>query len=78
MPELEQDAEADAVYVRLSGHRVTRTEDIGAGRLVDYDAAGQPVGVEFLGVSRGADTDGVPERLVVERMLSEHHVPLYA
>ena len=78
MAEVELDAEADAVYVRLSDHRVTRTEDLGAGRLVDYDAAGQPVGVEFLGVSRGADTDGVPDRLVVERSLAEHHIPLYA
>ncbi len=78
MVQLEHDTEADAVYVRLSDHRVTRTEDIGAGRLVDYDAAGQPVGVEFLGVSRGVDTDGVPDRLMVERSLSEHDIPLYA
>lgn len=78
MVQLEHDTGADAVYVRLSDHRVTRTEDIGAGRLVDYDAPGQPVGVEFLGVSRGVDTDGVPDRLMVERSLSEHDIPLYA
>ena len=78
MVQLEHDTEADVVYVRLSDHRVARTEDLGAGRLADYDAAGKPVGVEFLGVSRGADTDGVPDRPVVEQSLCEHHIPLYA
>lgn len=78
MVDLEHDPEADAAYVRLSDHRVTRTEDLGRGRTVDYDAAGHPVGVEFLGVSQGVDTDGVPERVAVERSLSEHHIPLYA
>ncbi len=78
MVELEHDPEADVVYVRLTEHRVARTEDIGAGRLVDYDAAGQPVGVEFLGVSRGADTAGVPQREAVERALADHEIRLYA
>lgn len=78
MAELKHDPEADAAYVRLSDCRVARTEDVGAGRLVDYDAAGQPVGVEFLAVSRGAKTAGLPQREALERALVDHDIRLYA
>src|SRR5688500_20153888 len=57
------DSEADALYVYLIAQDtdVDRTEAFGDGRMVDYDAQGQVVGVEFLDASRGIDIDGLPE-----------------
>ncbi len=58
------DSEADAIYVRLrDGGRgaAKRTVDLGGHRYVNYDAAGNVLGVEFLVVSRGIDLTDVPE-----------------
>lgn len=59
--EVRYDSEADAIYVRLRATAHARTEELDVARLIDYDAAGDVIGVEFLWVSGGVDLDGVPE-----------------
>jgi uncharacterized protein YuzE len=57
------DPDVDALYVDLetrSDGDVHRTVELDASRLIDYDAAGQVLGVEFLGASDGINLDGVP------------------
>ena len=57
------DPEADAIYVSLREHDgQLRSRNAGDWRrVVDYDEAGEPVGVELLAVSTGLDLDGLPE-----------------
>lgn len=59
--EVRFDLEADALYVRLRGTAHARTEEIDSRRLIDYDDAGEVIGVEFLFVSKGISLEGVPE-----------------
>jgi len=47
-------------------------------RLIDYAEDGGPVGIELLEVSDGVNLDGLPQRDVIERLLAEHHIPLFA
>jgi len=57
------DPEADALYVVFADRQpgdVARTEEIGDGRQVDYDAGGALLGVEFRGVSQGVNLADVP------------------
>lgn len=57
------DTEADAICVSLREHDgQLRSRNAGDWRrVVDYDEAGEPVGVELLAVSTGLDLDGLPE-----------------
>ena len=51
-PVIEIDTEATAVYVRLRSTQVVRTEPYGSERglvMIDFDAAGDAVGVEVIG-----------------------------
>ncbi|MBV8527992.1 MAG: DUF2283 domain-containing protein [Candidatus Dormibacteraeota bacterium] len=56
------DTRADAIYVHLTSADGTAaaTTELGDGRNVDYDADGEPIGVELLAVSRGVDLAGLP------------------
>lgn len=71
-PYVELDPIADAAYVYLSDAETVRTHSLDDWRMVDYDAAGRAVGVEFLGVSTGIDLSGVPEGETVGRLLQQH------
>ena len=63
------DTIANAVYVSLSNQPVAYTKEIDENRNVDYDHNGLPVGVEFLAVSEGIDTDDLPEMPGIEHTL---------
>jgi hypothetical protein len=69
---------ADALYVRFADRPVAYTEDISRNgyyeRGVDYADDDTPVGVEFLGVSRGVDLTDVPRAAEIAAMLREHHI----
>lgn len=45
------DDDNDVLYVMLSESEVAKTESLDDLRLVDYDAKGMPVGVEFISAS---------------------------
>jgi uncharacterized protein YuzE len=54
------DSGADAVYICLADGPVSVTREMGEDRMVDFDASGTVVGVEFLNVSLGAHVGGLP------------------
>ena len=69
------DAEVDALYVKLREGKSKRTKELDSfgNRMVDYDAQGNVLGVEFLFASRGIDLEGVPCAELVSEAL--HGVP---
>jgi uncharacterized protein YuzE len=65
--EIEIDEQADAAYVRVAARSVERTEEIAEGILIDFDADGELVGVEVLGLQgrvRGGDRNSYLNGLV--------------
>ena len=47
------DEASDALCLRLDESPVAESEEVQPGIILDYNAAGQPVGIEILGI-RGA------------------------
>lgn len=45
---LHYDEEADALYLRLDESQVEESEEVQSGVILDFNAAGQVVGVEIL------------------------------
>jgi uncharacterized protein YuzE len=74
---LRYDKKADAVYVLLSDKPYAYGKDLDDKRRVDYDAEGNPRGIELLCVSTGVITDDLPEREKVEKMLGEKGIKVY-
>ncbi len=58
---LKVDKESDALYLRLDEAAVVESEEVQPGVVLDYDAAGNMVGVEILNLSKRV----APERLRV-------------
>jgi uncharacterized protein YuzE len=58
---LKVDKESDALYLRLDEAAVVESEEVQPGVVLDYDAAGNVVGVEILNLSKRV----APERLRV-------------
>lgn len=59
----EYDQEIDVLYVvfkSVGPGEVKRSRSLDERRLLDLDAEGEPVGVEFLCASEGVHLDGVP------------------
>jgi len=71
MIELEYDAEDDILYVRLGSGAVARSRAFGDSRIVDFNAGGQPIGVEFIGASAGVDLSGIPEGERIRREVED-------
>lgn len=49
---LSVDKEADALYLRLDNSRIVETEEVSPGVMLDFNEAGEVVGVEMLYLSR--------------------------
>lgn len=49
---LEFDEKADALYLRLDDSAVIESEEVKPGVVLDFNKAGEVVGVEFLEVSK--------------------------
>jgi len=62
---------ADATYVYLAWGQTAKTKTLDARRLVNYDAGGEPIGVQFIHQSLGIDLDGVPKRDLVEKLVAD-------
>ncbi len=75
---LEHDTEADAIYITLSEGVYAYVEDLDPERRVDYDADGQPLGIELLNVSAGVELDNLPEQARVGDLLAERQIPVFA
>ena len=46
------DPKADALYIRLRKTKIEESDEISDGIIVDYDASGKPVGIEFLSAAK--------------------------
>ncbi len=49
---LRTDKEADALYLRLDDSRIVETEEVSPGVMLDFNEAGEVVGVEMLYLSK--------------------------
>ena len=49
---LRTDKEADALYLRLDDSRIVETEEVSPGIMLDFNEAGEVVGVEMLYLSK--------------------------
>ncbi|MCC6424837.1 MAG: DUF2283 domain-containing protein [Phycisphaerales bacterium] len=49
---LHVDQQADALYLRLDESRIIESEEVSPGVVLDFDDAGQVVGVEILRLSQ--------------------------
>jgi len=49
------DLESDALYIRFSEASVSESEEVSQGLIVDYDAKGNPVGLEVLSIKERFD-----------------------
>ena len=58
---LKVDKASDALYLRLDEAAIVESEEVQPGIVLDYDAAGNMVGVEILNLSKRV----APERLRV-------------
>lgn len=52
---VEYDPQADAMYIRLRAGEVADSDEIREGVVIDYDAAGQILGIEVLSASVRTD-----------------------
>jgi len=75
---VEHDKEADAIYIYLSDGEYAYGKDIDNERRIDYDATGQPMGIELLCVSEGVILDDLPYPSEVEKILIDNHIKVYA
>ena len=75
---LKYDKSADAIYIKLSDMPYAYGKDLDDLRRVDYDADGNPKGVELLCVSTGVITDNLPNRAEIERALDDRGIKVYA
>ena len=64
---IEYDRGVDAAYVSFSTATVARQEKLDDARIIDYDADGIVVGIEFLAPSLGLDLTGVPRATEIVR-----------
>lgn len=76
---LEYDREADAIYIQITKEPFGCTKELDNTRRIDYDADGNPTGIEFLSVSRGIDLRDLPFRAKIEKLLrGNDHIKIYA
>ncbi len=76
--ELKYDRTADAIYIKLSNRPYAYGKDLDDLRRIDYDAAGNPRGIELLCVSEGVLTDDLPNRAEIEKALIGKKINTYA
>jgi uncharacterized protein YuzE len=64
---IEVDRRVDTAYFQFSGAESARQEKLDDARIIDYDANGNLVGVEFISPSRGLDLTGIPMAAEIAR-----------
>ena len=70
--QVQVDNAAGSLYIRLNQSPVHQTREFGDFRMVDYDAQGRIVGVEFLQIKGGIDLSGLPEHQRLQTALQAH------
>ena len=59
------DLNADALYIRLTDHRVAYTDQVDLGTLVDFDDADRVIGIEVIHPSRPWPLGEILERFAI-------------
>jgi uncharacterized protein YuzE len=72
------DKKADAAYAHIADRPVASSKELDPQRIVDYDAEGEIVGIEFLAVRRGVDLHELPYRDELSRFFGQHEIPVFA
>lgn len=75
---LVHDKKADAIYIHLTDAPYAYGKDLDNERRIDYDAEGNPIGIELLCVSTGVVTDDLPNKKEVEQLLEKRGIKVYA
>ncbi len=75
---IKYDKQADTVYILLSNKPYAYGRDLDDERRIDYDAGGNPRGVELLCGSTGVITDDLPNRVEIKRALESLGIRSYA
>ncbi len=70
---IEYDEKADALYIALNDRPYAFGRDLDDRRRIDFDAEGQPIGVELLFPSRGVDLHGLPLDASVGRQIAANY-----
>jgi uncharacterized protein YuzE len=52
---LKVDRENDAIYLRLDDSKIIESEEVEKGIILDYNEAGNVVGIEILNISKRSD-----------------------
>ena len=76
--ELKYDRIADAIYIKLSNMPYAYGKDLDEERRIDYDADGNPRGIELLCVSEGVDVIDLPNSEEIARMLEDKRIKVLA
>ena len=76
--ELKYDRIADAIYIKLSNMPYAYGKDLDDLRRIDYDADGNPRGIELLCVSEGVDVIDLPNSEEIARMLVDKRIKVLA
>lgn len=71
---VEIDKVANAAYVCVSDQPVDHTKRLDVNRFVDYDEAGEIVGIEFLNISKGVDLHDLPHRGELSRLFEDREI----
>ena len=75
---LELDGDANSAYVVLSDDEVKKTKKLDQNRLLDLDAQGEVVGIEFLNISAGVNLSDLPRGEELRKLFGEHHIRQFA
>ena len=75
---VEYDKESDDIYIYIGDAPYSHGKNLDTERRIDYDANGNPRGVELLCVSTGVITDDLPNRAEIERALDDRGIRAYA
>jgi len=74
---LKHDKVADAIYIKLSNMPYAYGKDLDDLRRIDYDSEGNPMGIELLCVSGGANLDGLPNKNEIAEVLEASRIKIY-
>lgn len=74
---LKHDKIADAIYIKLSNMPYAYGKDLDDLRRIDYDAEGNPRGVELLCVSDGVNIDDLPCKDEIAEVLEINGIKTY-
>ncbi len=76
MQPVSYDADADVLYVRLNDGTSVRQSRLGDLRIIDCDADGTILGVDFVDASGGADLRDLPFAQGVEQLIHDSGLPI--